>query len=987
MKIILYLNLIPHSAGGRSMFKKILTLWFFVACAFPVFAQTQSSRLIKVQGNNPKAAKKYNNLEVRCSKIHEPPQSLSVQGEKLEMPIDWISEPPYPISVVLSNDTLRLHPALAEGDNGRLVMGYNYYDQSVGDTVIYWYGSSDGGATWTTRLRWTFSGVEKYPSVSYWGSGSTFYGTLVTPPEISNGGPVYRVNFPDATNPLSWTLWSWNYSTSGWRNMKMASIACDNGGESWEFGFMSLIHTHDPDTANNAPCIFYVTNAGGSGHMSWYPTMDGCEHTSAAIDHATKKTYAVYDWYSPTDHRWELFIDQRRFSDWDGPQNSDIWYFNNPHLHIKSPVVTAHNDTLVILTEVYNDSFPSDLDIISWYNFHGNIDSLNLSVVAGSDHRECRPTISSFGADSFLCSYLIDDSLCVSVSLEGGASWWGPYRVSSDTQSVVDEYRTADIAEGSSKLLWEYKVGGSNNIYLGSKGFATRPGVVALSPPSNDLNAPINSNMSATFDTNMDANTINDSTFIVDGRSTGRHQGTISYDFPSRTAAFDPSSNFAAGEVATATLTYHIQSPDGRPLLSFVWSFNTEVKHGTTVFQLDSLHSVGDGPHDVFAADLDGDNDPDLVIPNENSDNVAVLLNDGDGAFAVDSFYAVGDSPLRVFAADLDGDGDLDLTTANYLSNNVSVLLNNGDGTFSPHSVYSVGTNPRSVFACDLNGDGHLDLAVPNENSANVSILINNGNGTFTPYSVFTVRGHPHYLYASDFDEDGDFDLAIANPDSDKVSVLWNNGNGAFWPHTFYSVGDGPQSLFCADLDGDGDADIATANNLSDNVSVLLNNGNRVFSSPSDFAVGDGPTSIFGADLDADGDIDLVTANGNSDNISLLLNNGDGTFAPHVVLPAGDYPFAVFVADLEGDGDLDLTTANRNSDNLSILLNFLRGDCNGDGVIALGDVVYLITYLYKNGPAPIPLQAGDLNCNGVVDLGDVVYIITYLYKAGPPPPC
>jgi hypothetical protein len=63
------------------------------------------------------------------------------------------------------------------------------------------------------------------------------------------------------------------------------------------------------------------------------------------------------------------------------------------------------------------------------------------------------------------------------------------------------------------------------------------------------------------------------------------------------------------------------------------------------------------------------------------------------------------------------------------------------------------------------------------------------------------------------------------------------------------------------------------------------------------------------------------------------------------------------------------------------------GDANGDGVIDLGDVVYLITYLYKSGPAPSPLLAGDANCSGAVELGDVVYLITYLYKGGPPPPC
>jgi len=64
-----------------------------------------------------------------------------------------------------------------------------------------------------------------------------------------------------------------------------------------------------------------------------------------------------------------------------------------------------------------------------------------------------------------------------------------------------------------------------------------------------------------------------------------------------------------------------------------------------------------------------------------------------------------------------------------------------------------------------------------------------------------------------------------------------------------------------------------------------------------------------------------------------------------------------------------------------------RGDCNGDGIIDLGDVVHLINYLYKDGPAPDPLETGDVNCDEVVDLGDVVYLINYLFKGGPPPSC
>ena len=68
-------------------------------------------------------------------------------------------------------------------------------------------------------------------------------------------------------------------------------------------------------------------------------------------------------------------------------------------------------------------------------------------------------------------------------------------------------------------------------------------------------------------------------------------------------------------------------------------------------------------------------------------------------------------------------------------------------------------------------------------------------------------------------------------------------------------------------------------------------------------------------------------------------------------------------------------------------VRYMTGDANADGVIDVGDIVCLINYLFKNGPAPTPLPSGDCNCDGNVDVGDVVYLINYLFKSGPPPSC
>ncbi len=63
------------------------------------------------------------------------------------------------------------------------------------------------------------------------------------------------------------------------------------------------------------------------------------------------------------------------------------------------------------------------------------------------------------------------------------------------------------------------------------------------------------------------------------------------------------------------------------------------------------------------------------------------------------------------------------------------------------------------------------------------------------------------------------------------------------------------------------------------------------------------------------------------------------------------------------------------------------GGINGDCRIDVADIIFLISYLYKDGHPPDPLERGDANCDGVVDIGDVIYLINYLFGGGPAPSC
>ncbi len=69
------------------------------------------------------------------------------------------------------------------------------------------------------------------------------------------------------------------------------------------------------------------------------------------------------------------------------------------------------------------------------------------------------------------------------------------------------------------------------------------------------------------------------------------------------------------------------------------------------------------------------------------------------------------------------------------------------------------------------------------------------------------------------------------------------------------------------------------------------------------------------------------------------------------------------------------------------------GDANGgpqktpDGIVNILDIVFLINYKYKDGPAPFILACSDVNNDGPINILDIVYLINYKYKAGPNPMC
>jgi hypothetical protein len=175
--------------------------------------------------------------------------------------------------------------------------------------------------------------------------------------------------------------------------------------------------------------------------------------------------------------------------------------------------------------------------------------------------------------------------------------------------------------------------------------------------------------------------------------------------------------------------------------------------------------SAGNSPISLRLADFNGDKKTDIVVVNSGgSDTVSVLLNEGGGSFSAPLATLTGGlGGIALASADYNHDGKADLAVVNNLSNNVSILLGNGDGTFRLGSYASVGDGPVSIAEADFNRDGNTDLAVVNSLTGNVTILLGKRDGTFRPGTNIFVGSAPTGITTGDFNGDGIPDFAVAN--------------------------------------------------------------------------------------------------------------------------------------------------------------------------------------------------------------------------------
>lgn len=299
----------------------------------------------------------------------------------------------------------------------------------------------------------------------------------------------------------------------------------------------------------------------------------------------------------------------------------------------------------------------------------------------------------------------------------------------------------------------------------------------------------------------------------------------------------------------------------------------------------ETLHAA----YGIYVSDIDNDSFLDIIIAakghNANDGKVYWIKNlDGLGNFGEPQIIStLVQGPLSVFVADIDGDNNLDVVSASFADNKVAWYQNiDGLGNFGPQQVIdNQALSVRQVFVADLDGDTDMDVIAAAAAADEVIWYENtDGLGTYgVPQILTNTANGVISVYATDIDGDEDLDILAASPSDNEVIWFENtNGQASFGPKQILAVNlQVVRDVKATDIDNDGDMDVLFAyvtTNPNGAIAWAENlNGVGTFGKPqvisSDlvFAV-----MAYPCDLDNDGDQDVISVSSGDDKVAWYEN-------------------------------------------------------------------------------------------------------------------
>jgi hypothetical protein len=393
-------------------------------------------------------------------------------------------------------------------------------------------------------------------------------------------------------------------------------------------------------------------------------------------------------------------------------------------------------------------------------------------------------------------------------------------------------------------------------------------------------------------------------------------------------------------------------------------------------FTLGNTYSIGTKvvhvPRSLATADLNGDGNLDLIVPDVSNWAVAVLYGKGDGTFPTSAEFAAAvpnvTAPTGIAVGDLNKDGKPDIVVASSTGccpygGGITVLLNNGNGTFQPPVLYPNpnGVDSGQVAVADLNADGKLDVAETSLGGQNVAVFLGNGNGTFQVAKI-TFAIWPSAIAVGNLTSDNRPELVVSSYYDGTVWVLLNKGSGVFQVSGVYSSDWSAMAIALTDFNGDKKLDFVAGNSSGQFATIALGNGDGTFQGSPHYNESGGmwTNGIAAADFNLDGSLDIVQAGGGAGvGLSLLLGTPNGVFKAPTFINLGvsvnGQVTSVRAIDVNANGKPDIVCGNTKG--VVVLLG-----------LGTGKFKTPLTYAVSPSSYPVVGWLADVNGDGKPDI-------------------